>query len=46
MMAGNGGDLYRYAKTCLCLLKNGNVNAKIRAYTDERVIAEDFKQNQ
>ncbi|HNA19969.1 MAG TPA: DUF6091 family protein [Agitococcus sp.] len=45
-VAGNGGDLYRYAKDLSLFAQKWNVNAKIRVYTDERVIAEDFKANQ
>lgn len=45
-ISGNGGDLYRYAHELALNAKKWNVNAKIRAYTDERVAAEDFKAGQ
>ena len=45
-IAGNSGDLSRYANDLALYAKKWNVNAKIRAYTDERVAAEDFKAGQ
>ena len=45
-IAGNGGDLYRYAKDLALQAQKWNVYAKVRAYTDERIVAEDFKAGQ
>jgi hypothetical protein len=45
-IAGNSGDLSRYANDLALYAKKWNVNAKIKAYTDERVAAEDFKAGQ
>ncbi|PTQ90425.1 putative solute-binding protein [Agitococcus lubricus] len=45
-IGGNSGDLYRYAKDMALAAKKWNVNATIKAYSDERVAAEDFKAGQ
>lgn len=45
-IAGKGGDLYRYAKDLALEAQKWNVYANIRVYTDERIVAEDFKAGQ
>lgn len=43
---GTSGDAFSYAKDLALEAKKWNINAEMRAYTDERVAAEDFKAGQ
>jgi hypothetical protein len=43
---GTKGDAFSYAKDLTLEAKKWNINATLRAYTDERIAAEDFKAGQ
>lgn len=43
---GTKGDAFSYAKDLTLEAKKWNVNATLKAYTDERIAAEDFKAGQ
>jgi TRAP-type C4-dicarboxylate transport system substrate-binding protein len=45
-LMGAAGDIYHYAQDLALNAKKWHVNATIKAYTDERVAAEDFKAGQ
>lgn len=45
-ISGTGGDVYRYAHDLALTAKKWNVNATVKAYSDERVVTEDFKAGQ